>query len=150
MSNINSLINVPTVTDETGGYNKRYSVKLADLIAGGAFTTVDVILETFPAGSIVKYARVKHSTAVAGTSFSASTARLMFGATALGSGALDVFAAVGTTEGTHAITDITGAVSPNALSATTNLVMRVTSTGGNLSATTAGQIDAYADVATLL
>lgn len=150
MSLVNNLSNVPTVTDETGGYLKKYSVVLADLKLGGAFTTVDIVLDTFPAGSIIQFSRVKHSVAVAGTSFSASTARIYFGTTAMGSGTLDVFAAPGTTDGTHAITDITGAISPSALDATTNLIMRVTSTGGNLSAATAGQIDAYAVVKVLL
>lgn len=143
MSLVNNLLNVPTVTDETGGYLKKYTVGLSDLKKGGAFTTVDIILDVMPAGSVVLLSRVKDSTAVAGTSFSAATARLYFGATALGSGTLDVFDAVGTADGTDAITDITGAVSPSALDATTNLIMRVTSTGGNLSATTSGSIDAY-------
>lgn len=146
MSLVNNLINVPTVTDETGGYIKKYSVKLADIVKGGAFTTVDIILDTFAASSILCYSRVQHSTAVAGTSFSASTARIYWGTTAMGGGTLDVFAAVGTTAGTHDITDVTGAVSPSATNATTNLILRLTSTGGNLSAATAGQIDCYAVV----
>ncbi len=149
MSLINNLAAVPTVTDETGGFIPKYTVSAAEIAKLGAFTTGDIILDTFPAGSVVLMSRVKDSVAVAGTSFSAATARLYFGATALGSGTLNVFDAVGTADGTDAITDITGAVSPNALTAETNLIMRITSTGGNLSAATAGSIDAYAVVKVL-
>lgn len=153
MSLINTLLAVPTVTDETGGYLKKYTVSAAEIAKLGAFTTGDIILDVFPAGSIVMLDRIKHSVAVAGAAgpITASTARLMFGATALGAGALDVYAAIGTADATNAITGVTPVVSPNALNATTNLVMRITETGATtgLSDVTAGSIDAYVVVKVL-
>jgi hypothetical protein len=129
----------------TSGYPKRYYVvDYKDLQAGGAFTTVDIILDTFPPATDLVTSRIKHTTSVAGTSFSASTARIAYGAsgalTLAGTGALDVFAAVGTTEGTHSINQTT--IVPGDTEASNLLVMRVTSTGGNLSAATAGEIHA--------
>lgn len=133
------------------GVRPKYSVRLGDLIAGGAFTTMDVILARFPAGAMLQRSRIKHSESVAGTSFSAATARLYFGPSgglnALGAGALDVFAATGSTDGTHSITSTTQVAGD--LEDENLLVMRVTSTGGNLAAATAGIIDAVADVADL-
>ena len=147
MSLTNNLINKPQISSD--GQHREYIVTQADLIAGGAFTTVDIILETFPAGAYLDESRIKHLVSVAGTSITAATARLYFGPsgglTAVGSGALDVFQAPGTTDGTHSIsstTKIAGDVEdPNLL------VMRVTTTGGNLSAVTAGKIEAVASLA---
>ena len=109
MSLVNNLLSAPQISADQG--RRTYHVKLADLQAGGAFTTVDIVLDNFPAGSVIEASRIKHLTSVAGTSFSAATARLFFGPagseTALGSGALDVFAAPGTTDGTHSISQVT-------------------------------------------
>ena len=131
---------------KSGHLVKRYTVTQADIIALGAFTTGDIILDVLPAGSVIITSRIKHSTSVAGAAgpISAATARLMFGATALGAGAIDVYAAVSTTDSTS-VTGLTPVASPNALSATTNLVMRVTQTGATtgLSDATAGSIDAW-------
>lgn len=130
------------------GNRKKYIVNAAMLVQGGAFTTMDIVLDTFPAGAIMLMNTIKHTTPVAGTSFSASTARLFWevdgSLTALGAGALDVFAAVGTTDGTHSITGVTP-LNGN-VDGTSKLVMRVTTTGGNLAATTAGVIIAVVDV----
>lgn len=146
MSLTNTILQTPPINST--GNRTVYNVTQADLQAGGAFTTVDIILDNFPAGAILTSSRIKHLTAVVGASVSASTARLFFGAsaslTAVGSGALDVFAAPGTTDGTHSITSTTQVAgdteSPN------QLVMRVTTTGANLSVVTAGAIEAVANV----
>ena len=139
-----SLTNTVLSRPSTGvSYTRKYTVGLQDLIAGGAFTTVDIKLDDLPSGAIVIASRVKHSASVAGTSFSASTARLKFNGTSMGAGALDVFAAPGTTVGTHEVTNVTPVV--GLVSGVTPVYMTVTSTGGNLSATTAGSIDAYVE-----
>lgn len=149
MSLTNSMIVGPLMN--SNGVRPKYSVSLGDLIAGGAFATVDIILARFPAGAMLQRSRIKHEESVDGTAFSASTARLYFGKSgslgALGAGALDVFAATGSTDGTHSITSTTQVAGD--LEDENLLVMRVTSTGGNLEAATAGIISAVADVADL-
>lgn len=137
-----SLVNtaLPQYGVSAGG-KRKYTVALSDIVAGGAFTTVDINLDTLPPGAIHLASRIKHSASVAGPSISAATARLYFNAVALGSGALDVFQAPGTTDGTHAITSVTPVA--GSIASTGNvLMMRVTSTGANLSVATAGSIDA--------
>ncbi len=125
----------------SASFKDKYTVALADIVAGGAFTTVDINLDTLPAGAIHLASRIKHSAALVGPSISAGTARLYFNATALGSGALDIFQAPGTTEATHDITSVTPVA--GSIASTGNiLMMRVTSTGANLSVATAGSIDA--------
>jgi hypothetical protein len=138
MSLETTLLNRPTIGTS---FTRKYTVGLQDIKAGGAFTTVAITLENLPAGAIHMASRVKHSQAVAGTSFSASTARLSFDGTALGGAALDVFAAPGVTEDTHEKTSVTPVVGK--VGETNPFIMTVTSTGGNLSAATAGSIDAY-------
>lgn len=152
MSLVNNLIN-KVIPMSTGSMRKKYTVTAADIAKLGAFTTGDIILDVLPAGSIVTTARIKHSVAVAGAAgpITASTARLMLGATALNAAALDVYAAVNTTDSTT-VTGLTNVISPNALDATTNLVMRITETGATtgLSDVTAGTIDAWVDYKVLL
>lgn len=138
MSLTNPIINQPSIS---ASQKRKYTVTAADIAAGGAFTTVDITLDTLPAGSVLFANRIKHSVAVAGTGFSASTARLVFGTTSLGAGALNVFQAPGTTDGTHSIAGTTPVAGD--MEDATTLKMTVTSTGGNLSAATAGSIDAY-------
>lgn len=137
MALTNTLIAPPT----TGtGYRRKYTVSASEIAALGAFTTGIVTLDTLPAGAIVTGARIKHSVAVnVATSLSA---RLYF-VTDLGAGALDVFAAPGTTIGTHEITDVTPRV--GLISGTNLLQMKFTNGGGNLSTVTAGSVDAYVD-----
>lgn len=85
--------------------------------------------------------RLKHTTAVGiATSLSA---RGYFNAVDLGAGALDVFAAVGTTEGTHYITDVTPRL--GLTSGTNALQVKFTNGGANMSTVTAGSIDFYVD-----
>ena len=141
MSLTNNILNPPTISGKS--FNKKFTVGLQDIKNGGAFTTVDIKLADLPIGSIVTLNRVKHSTAVAGTGFSAATARLKFNGTALGGAALDVFAAPGTTVDTHEKTGTTAV--KGKLDDVTPLYMTVTSTGGDLSAATAGSIDAFVE-----
>lgn len=150
MSLTNTLLTPPIVSSD--GHRRKYIVNEMELQQGGAFTTVDIILETFPAGAIIESDRIKHLESVEGAGpITASTARLYFGKSgslsALGAGALDVFAAPGSTDGTHSISGVTpvsGDVEDENL-----LVMRVTTTGGNLSGVTAGIIQAIVNVTNL-
>lgn len=146
MSLINNIL-LPASTGRSA-YRKKYTVSAQDIAKLGAFTTGDIILDVLPAGAIITASRIKHNTAVAGAAgpITAATARLMFGATALNAAALDVYAATSTTDSTT-VTGVTAVISPNALDATTNLVMRITETGATtgLSDVTAGSIDAWVD-----
>jgi hypothetical protein len=150
MSLVNSIKNKVTAISPAVGQHKKYTVTLADIQALGAFTTGDIILDVLPPGAIVLTSRIKHSVPIAGAAgpISAATARLMFGATALAAGAIDVYAATTTTDSTS-ITGLTNVISPTALdgTSTTNLVMRITQTGATtgFSDVTAGSIDAWVD-----
>lgn len=138
MALTNPLVATPGISGTAG--RKKYTVSAAEIAALGAFTTGTITLDTLPAGALVYSARIKHSVAVnIATSLSA---RLYF-ITDLGAGALDVFAAVGTTLGTHEITDVTPRV--GLISGTNTLLMKFTNGGGNLSTVTAGSIDAWID-----
>lgn len=138
MALTNTLIAPPTVSGT--GFRKKYTVSAAEMAALGAFTTGIINLATLPAGTILRSARIKHSTAVnIATSLSA---RLYF-TTDLGAGALDVFAAPGTTIGTHEITDVTPRV--GLISGTNLLQMKFTNGGANLSTVTVGSVDAWVD-----
>lgn len=140
MSLTNNLITGNLVTSS---YPTRiYKVTIDDIVALGAYTTGIVVLDTLPAGWVLLADRIKHVTAVGGGGITASTARLSFNGTALGAGALDVYAAVGTTDGTHSITGVTPIAGD--AEATSTLIMTITSTTSNLSAATAGEIHAWA------
>ncbi len=130
----------PTLTrPATSPYGKRmYTVGVNEIKQGGAFTSTVLTLESLPAGSVHLASRIKHTAALVGPSISAGTARLSFNGTALGAGALDIFAAPGTTDGTHSITSITPVVGD--AEAANPLVMTITSTGANLNVATAGEI----------
>lgn len=138
MALTNTLIATPSVSGS--GNRRKYTVSAAEMAALGAFTTGIITLATLPAGTVLNMARIKHSTAVnIATSLSA---RLYF-TTDLGAGALDVFAAVGTTVGTHEIIDVTPRV--GLISGTNLLQMKFTNGGANMSTITVGSIDAWVD-----
>lgn len=138
MALINPLIATPKVNQS--GTRTQYTISAAEMAALGAFTTGQITLATLPAGVILNWARLKHSVAVnIATSLSA---RLYFN-TDLGSGALDVFAAPGTTVGTHEITDVTPRV--GLISGTNALLLKFTNGGANMSTITAGSIDVWID-----
>lgn len=146
MSLANFALNQP-VSNAVAGNPRKFTATTADIVAGGAFTTVDVKWN-LPEGAVLNSARIKHSEAVAGATgpIMTSTARLFFNGTALGSGTLDVFAAPGSTAGTHYITDITGN-GAGKVDDVNVLLMRITETGATtgLSDVTAGSIDAWVD-----
>lgn len=151
MSLVNNLLH-PIQPVNAQQDHKVYQIKTDDLVAGGAFTTVDIVLENYPAGAMLRFSRIKPVQSIAGAGpITAATARLFFGKAgseaAVGSGAVDAFAAVGTTEGTSDITSTT-AVAGDGYNAN-RLIARITTTGGNLSGVTAGAIEAVADVAEL-
>lgn len=133
---------------------KEYIVPFTEINDGGAFTTVDIVLEVFPAGFIHEASRIWHEVAVAGAAgpITAATARLKLVTAAtspvstnLGAGALDVYAAPGVLDGTSSITSVTKVAGD--LEATTSLIMTVTETGATtgLSDVTAGEIHAVLD-----
>lgn len=129
------------------GNPREYVVDAAKIAEGGAFTTTDINLADLPAGAVVNATRVKHSESVTdgdvGT-ISAATARVYFNANAMGSGTLDVFAAPGSTPGTHYITDVTGS-GAGKIDDVNVLMLRVTTTGANLSTVTTGKISVWVD-----
>lgn len=147
MSLVNNALQTNGAVSQSGFPHKYYVVDYKDLQAGAAFTTVDIVLDEFPPGTDLVTSRVKHNISVAGTSFSAATARLVYGPkggtlAVAGTAALDVFAAPGTTDGTHSINQVT--ILPGDTETKNQLALRVTSTGGNLAAATAGEIHASA------
>ena len=107
-----TLPNYPSIS--TGYPRKKYVVDFTALKRAGAVSTVDVILDAPPAGSDYVRSRIKHTVALAGTALTTATARLQWVNTAgtnnLGTGALTVSGAPGTTDGTHSISDITSIV----------------------------------------
>ncbi len=124
-------------------------VSLADLQGLGAFTTGDLIIHTCNPGQVTLWTLVKHRVAIAGTGpISAATARVFSqplsstqsaSVTNTYGTAFDVYQAVADTtfdfDGTHPAVEAMGAQS--------QLILRVTTTGGNLSAITAGTIDVW-------
>ncbi len=149
MSLTNNLVAAPVMA--TTAHRKRYNVPTSEIAGGGAFTTVDIVLDTYAPGSVMMANRIKHTAAVVGASVSASTARLYWGPSgslsALGAGALDIIAAPGSTDGTHSITGVTPVAGD--LESDNLLVMRITSTGANLSVVTAGAVSAVVEVVEL-
>lgn len=116
---------------------RHFNVKTADIVALGAATSGDITLMSLPARSVVVRTIVKPYVAVAGTSFSAATARVITAAHNFGT-AYDVFQAVGET-----VEDIGYVPTFELTTAAVPLLLHMTSTGGNLSATTAGSIDVW-------
>lgn len=129
----------------------KYTVPLADLKGIGAATSGTIILDTLPAGTIVTHVLMKPTTALAGPSVTAATARVV--TTAVGSGtavlnfgtAYDVFQATGA-----GVRDFDGASQFIGTTADAELRLKVTSTGANLSVLTAGQIDVYVETLNVL
>ncbi len=124
-------------------------VSLADLQGLGAFTTGDLIIHICNPGQITLWTMVKPRVAIAGTGpISAATARVFSqplsstqsaSVTNTYGTAFDVYQAVGATvfdfDGTHPAVEATAAQS--------QMILRVTTTGGNLNAITAGVIDVW-------
>jgi hypothetical protein len=155
MSLTNTALQKPITSTRLG---RKYIVGQADIAAGGAFTTVDILLDTLPAGAIIEYDKIKHTVAVAGAAgpISAATARLKLVTratspitTQLGAGALNVFLAPGVLDGTSSITGVT-AVAGDA-EALNDLYMTVTETGATtgLSDVTAGEVHAWINYAVI-
>lgn len=154
-----SLTLTPTLTPSINANgHKEYVVTAAIIAQGGAFTTVDIVLDRLPPGAYVTADRIWHTTSVAGAAgpISASTARLKLVTeaaspitTQLGSGALDVYAATGVLDGTSSITGVTAVAGDR--ENYTKLVMTVTQTGATtgLSDVTAGEIHAAVDWSSL-
>ena len=110
----------------------KYTIVLADITSLGANTSGDLTLDTLPPGVVITSYFLKASTAVAGGSISAATARPKLNSTAIGGGTTNVFTTTGaidTTGGTQSLT------------ASNVLKLTLTTTSDNLNAATAGQID---------
>lgn len=143
MALTNTLIQAGPIIDKSS-HRREYVITTADLAALGAFTTGTITLENLPAGAVVLAARWKHSAAVVGASVSASTARMVFNGNNLGAGALDIFAAPGSTPATHYITDVTGN-GAGKIDDVNALTMALTTTGANFSVVTAGEVHAWVE-----
>lgn len=120
----------------------KYTVTLADLTGIGAATSGTITLDTLPANSIVTMTFVKPTTALAGGSVSAATARVSSNSKVFGT-AFDVFQTVGAT-----VVDFDDEAQ-FIKSTASDLILTVTLTGGNASTLTAGQIDVYVESVTL-
>lgn len=128
MSLSNNLVRDPIINTNL---RKEYIVDYTEINDGGAFTTLDIKLDTFPAGAIIYGSRLWYTVALVGTSVSAATARLKLVTqaaspitTSLGSHALDVFSAVGVLDETSSVsspssTGFTGTFVANGASAVT-------------------------------
>lgn len=157
-----NLINIPSVSQT--GFRKKYSITLADItknVAAGSTTTGDVVLEQFPAGTMITSIRWKHNTALAsGVGSSTFNCRPFFpaGGTGLGAGVLTLMTtgttvAVGTTEATSLRTDNGSQAALAAYSPATgfttplNLVMTIAVTAGSavLGDVTAFGVDCWLD-----
>ncbi len=136
MANPN-LLSSGKVADAYGNGNV-YSVTLADLIAIGAATSGNIILDNLPAGAIVTLGRVKHTQAVAGAGpVTAATVRIATANNSYGSAAFNIFQAVGDTTMQNFGTTTVTPVAEN-WAAVTPIYATVTLTGGNASDLTAG------------
>jgi hypothetical protein len=129
---------VAGISNPSSPVSFHYNVTNAQIAALGAATSGDITLFTLPARSVIDQTLVKPYVAVAGTSYSAATARVITATNNYGT-AFDVFQAVGATvfdwDGTHPKVEN--------FATTTPVLLHMTSTGGNLSATTAGSIDVW-------
>ncbi len=135
---------MPTKNLTAGTTFDRYNITLADLQALGAATSGVITLVTLPAGSILSDVLVKHKTALAGPSLSAATARATTAGKNWGT-AYDVFQAASGTAFDY--DDESQVVS---FTTDTDLRLSVTTTGANLSALTAGEIDVFIEYKVLL
>ena len=127
----------------------KFSVKLAVIVALGAFLTGDVFLMSLPPRSFLSASYVKHSVAVAGPSISACSAQL---ATATGNRsatAFDVFQAVSATAYDVGIPITVAATKEASFVANAPLFLHLIAVGANLSVATAGQIEVGVEVTTL-
>lgn len=127
----------------TSSKTVHFNVTTAQIVALGAATSGDVTLFSLPARSVVVRTIVKPYVAVAGTSYSAATARVITAAHNFGT-AYDVFQAVGET-----VEDIGYIPTFELTTVAVPVLLHMTSTGGNLSACTAGSIDVWVTYETL-
>ena len=136
-----------TKSKTSGTIFDKYSITLADLVALGAATSGTITLEAaLPAGSVITNTLVKPTTALAGPSLSAATARVTTTSPTKTFGtAYDVFQAVGDT-----VHSYDGASQFTGIAATPALLLSMTSTGANFSALTAGAIDVYFEYETAI
>lgn len=148
-----------------GGSGKKYTISAAEIAKLGAFTTGGIIIETLPPGSLITYARIKHSAPLVGTSLSAATARVVTSsaypgviasiANSYGAGTLDVFAAAGNTSETHFVTHFQGgsvgstAGLVEAFATNVDVMVSLVLTGANASAVSSGSIDVWLRFITL-
>jgi hypothetical protein len=118
----------------------KYTIKLADIVALGAATSGDITLDTLPPGAVITRYFIKPSTSIAGGTISAVTARPKLNTTAIGAGTTNAFTTTGAIDTTGGKDSLTG-----------NNVLKLTlvSTGDNLNAATAGQIDVVIDYSVL-
>jgi len=134
-----------------GGYAETWiktTVDFSDYNSASAtvsFTPTE--LTGLPAGFIPLFFKFKHSTSFTGGTVSAAEMRLLMGTTVLNG--LDVFQAVAATTGYYDICDNPWEKIPSQ-SATSDLKIRLTVTGDTCDNLTAGVMDAWIKIATLV
>ena len=147
---INTLPLADVVSD-LYGIGKKYNIALSDITGLGAVTQGNLLIDTLPAGSVIQYVRIKHTTSVAGPSISACTAQVATSNVAYGA-AFDVFQAVSSTAFATVVTpsvaspfQILGVASPPVenFATTTPLYLVLIATGANLGVATAGAISVW-------
>lgn len=119
-------------------------VKVGSAIAHTAFqtaaTTNSITLFTLVPAGVIQAVKIKHSTAFAGAAITAYTLSVGIGGTvAKYASAFDVFQAVSNTA--FQLSAVTGSENHGAA---TPITITATSTGANLSASTAGVVDVWA------
>ena len=107
----------------------KYTLSLADLVAGGAVLTFDFPLDILPPGVVIYSSMVKASTALVGAATSVAQPKLV---TTLFGTSTDVKTTTGAINNTAA---------SGSLATTNALLLTVTNTTNNLSVLTAGSID---------
>jgi hypothetical protein len=147
---INTLPLADVVSD-LYGIGKKYNILLSDIAGLGAVLQGNLLIDTLPAGSVIQYIRIKHTTSVAGPAITACTAQVATSNVAYGT-AFDVFQAVSNTAFATVVTpsvaspfQILGVASPPVenFATTTPLYLVLVTTGANLSVATAGAISVW-------
>lgn len=140
----NSIVSAASGTDPTQIGAVPVWVKVGVALSHVAFqtagTTNSINLFLLPAGGVIHATKIKHSTAFAGTAITAYTISIgISGTVAKYGSAFDVFQAVSNTA--FQVSAVTGSENNGA---GTQILATATSTGANLSASTAGVVDIWA------
>jgi hypothetical protein len=129
------------VTTNKYGNKRKYVVGVADFKALGANLTGNITLETFPADSIIRGAKIENTELVAGTAITDADVQLKWGATgseASYGSSIDVDTAL--------VSATTTTVTAGSATTTNTALLALTWVGGNLNASTQGVIEVELDI----